>query len=46
VQPGIDDNRILALIVGKLDVIAHKQMLKNSKRRFGKYEVTEEGLTV
>jgi len=46
VQPGVDDNRILALIVGKLDQIAHRQMFKNSKHRFGSYEVTEEALTI
>lgn len=46
VQPGIDDNRILALIVGKLDEERHKKMFESSRKKFSSYEVTENNLTI
>ena len=46
VRPGIDDNRILALIVGKLDQQKHKKMFDKSKKKFGQFEITEEMLQI
>lgn len=46
VQPMIDDNRILALIVGKLDQDKHKIMFQNSRKKFAKFEVTEDTLKI